>query len=51
MKAATSIVAVPRRISIRTSEGMEAIGHGGAGEPSIGGGTPVIGRESKDWMS
>lgn len=51
MYAATSIVAVRRRISSRTSEGMEVIGHGGAGDPSTDGGAPVIGGESKDWMS
>jgi len=51
MYAATSVVAVRRRISISTSGGMEAIGQGGGGESSVGGGAPIMGMVAKDWMS
>jgi len=41
------VMAVHSRISTRTSEGMLAIGHGGAGSRSVGGGSAGIDRVEK----
>ena len=36
---------------MRTSKGTEAMGHGGEGDPSMGGAAPVKTSEAKDAMS
>ncbi len=50
---AMSAMAVRRRISVRISDGMWAIGQGGGGEPSVGGeaiGTDEVEKEAINWL-
>lgn len=41
-------MAVLKRISIRISEGIPAMGHRGAGEPSVGGGAAAMDEVEND---
>lgn len=50
-KEAISTIAVLKRISIRISRGIPAIGQGGGGEPSVGGGAAGIDKSENDAIS